>query len=475
MPEIKDVWKSASDKLKLVLGDDVYKTWIAGIVPLQLNEKQDHIVCRLGIPNEIFAGWLIDNYMADIVNALETTLDSLDVEVQFEQGHIPEENEAPEPPKRKPTKDDASDEEESEATPGRPKRVEIDESGDDVSSHSILNKHYTFDNFVVGESNEFCHAACMAVAKGPGKSYNPLFIHGGVGLGKTHLVQAIAHQLLSKKKRARVECLSSEEFLNIYIEAMSHKRLPSFRRHYRSLDLLVIDDVQFFNGKEKFQEEFFHTFNTLYNSNKQVVLTSDKAPHELSGLEQRLVSRFEWGLTTEVSSPGLETRMAILKQKQAHQKFKLNDDIIYYIAQRITNNIRRLEGALMRLISYMSLTGREVTLDVVNEQLGAIFEEEVSCEITIEKIVKLVSENFDLRVADILGKKRTGNIAKARQVAMYLTRKLTTLSTPVIGEEFGRNHATILHAVQRVEKDCERDETLRHTLNRLERQLKSGG
>lgn len=466
---IKD-WDAIKKILKETLGADSYYRFIAELVPLELKDG----VCRLGISNETFADWLMDNYLNDIRSAIEKVTGVSSVKVIFEDGHAPDMNLSSEASKEAVNKSDKKSPDDKlkkakVAPKVTPKRTTGSE--DTVDSSTILNPHYTFDNFVVGDSNEYCHAACMAVAKAPGTDYNPLFIHGDVGLGKTHLAQGIAHQVRENKKRAKIECLTSEEFLNIYVEAMSKKKLPSFRRHFRSLDLLVIDDVQFFAGKEKFQEEFFHTFNTLYNAHKQVVLTSDKAPHELDGLEKRMVSRFEWGLSTEVCTPGLETRVAILKQKQETQRIKVKDEILFYIAERITTNIRRLEGALKKLISYVSLTKEDISIPLVNKLLGAIFEEEVSGEITVEQIQRSVAEYFDIRVSDITGKKRLASIVGPRQVAMFLCRKLTKLSTPEIGELFGRNHATILHAVQKVEKDIDKDEKMKHTIGRLERQL----
>jgi len=459
MEDFKQIWEAVRTRLKERISPDPYNRYILGIVPLGL----DGVVCTLGISSEFFADWLKNSYMDWIIEALEEVTGVEGIEVEFETGHEVYEDHPNVETKPSAVKPKAAK-----------KPVKKKEVVEERKQMSTLNPHYLFDTFVVGDSNKFCHAACSAVAGDPGKQYNPLFIYGGVGLGKTHVAQAIAHEVLDNNPKAKVECLSSEEFLNIYVDAMSQGKQNKFRKHFRGLDLLVIDDVQFLKGKEKFQEEFFHTFNTLFNGHKQIVLTSDKSPQELDGLEGRLVSRFEWGLSTEVCVPDLETRAAILKQKQDSLKIQVPNDVIFYIAERIKANVRRLEGALMKLVSYVSLTHEPVTRELAERLLGSIFEEEVSSEVTVDKIIKSTAEHYDLRVSDITGKKRLASIVGPRQVAMFLSRKLTKLSTPEIGEHFGRNHATILHAVQKVEKEISSDETYRLSVSKLERQLKMG-
>ncbi len=460
MSDFAQVWEKVKDRLRERISPDPFNRYILGIVPLELNGS----ICKLGISNDFFADWLKNAYVDWIIEAVQEVTGLEGVEVEFETGHEVYEDHPNEETKPSVVK----------AKKAPKKTVAKEKASEPRKQMSVLNPHYSFDTFVVGDSNKFCHAACKAVAGDPGKQYNPLFIHGGVGLGKTHAAQAIAHQVLDENPKAKVECLSSEEFLNIYVDAMSQGKQNSFRKHFRGLDLLVIDDVQFLKGKEKFQEEFFHTFNTLFNAHKQIVLTSDKSPQELDGLEGRLVSRFEWGLSTEVCVPDLETRAAILKQKQDSLKIHVPNDVIFYIAERIKANVRRLEGALMKLVSYVSLTHEPVTRELAEKLLGAIFEEEVSSEVTVDKIIKSTAEHYDLRVSDITGKKRIASIVGPRQVAMFLSRKLTKLSTPEIGEQFGRNHATILHAVQKVEKEITNDESYRLSVNKLERQLKMG-
>ncbi len=456
MDELKQIWGKTQDLLEVKLGKEEYGLWIKGISPISRNGK--NIV--LGT-NEFLANWITDGELyQQILDAMVEASGQKDLTLKLEGGH---ELAVEEKPKRKKVA-------KKTAKPVAEKEVDAITA---LKSSSTLNPTYLFDNFVVGDSNKFCHAACLAIAKAPGTDFNPLFIHGGVGLGKTHIAQAIAHEVKRNNPKAKVECLSSEDFLNVYVEAMSKRKESKFRRHFRNLDILVIDDVQFFKGKEKFQEEFFHTFNTLYNGHKQIVLTSDKPPHELDGLEGRLVSRFEWGVTTEVSIPELETRAAILKQKINNYKTKVDvpNEVIFYLAERIKNNIRRLEGAMMKVISYVSLTNEKVTRELADKLLGSIFEEESGSDVTVETIIKATADTFDLRVSDITGKKRQASIARARQLAMFLSRKMTNLSTPEIGDLFGRSHATILHAVQKVNKDMSADEEFKLLANRLERQL----
>jgi chromosomal replication initiator protein len=345
--------------------------------------------------------------------------------------------------------------------------------GDDAEWNRRYNRHFSFSSFVVGENNRFAHAACCAVADRPGLVYNPLFIHSPSGLGKTHLLQAIANSLHAAGSRLRIEFISSEEFSNKFIEALKGGQIAEFRAFYRNVDVLLIDDVHFFTGKERLQEEFFYTFNALYNGHKQIVLTSDRPPHEIGGLEKRLVSRFEWGLTADILPPDLETRIAILRKKQDNHAVKLDDAVLNYIADRVKSNIRRLEGALIRLVSYTSLTGQNVTLEVAEKLLAGVVDEEAVAPVTVERIQRQVAEYYDIRLADITGNRRPKNIAWPRQIAMYLSRRLTNLSSPAIAERFNRNHATILHAVSAIEKRMEEDAELRRNVALLERRLGS--
>jgi chromosomal replication initiator protein len=325
---------------------------------------------------------------------------------------------------------------------------------------------------VVGNNNNFAHAAALAVAQSPGKSYNPLFVYGGVGLGKTHLLHAIGQHVVARKKGARVAYVSSEKFTNEYIDAIQNSHLMRFRRRYRQTDVLLIDDVQFLAGKERIQEEFFHTFNTLHETHRQIVLTSDRPASEIQNLEQRLVSRFEWGLTTDLQPPDVETRLAILRKKEENLGVRLRDDVIQFLAQRIRSNIRRLEGAMIRVASYASLTGKALTVEVVEGLLREVLHEEGRHAVSIDLIQRRVAEHFDLRLADMTSKRRPENIAFPRQIAMYLARQLTESSLNTIGEAFGgRDHGTVLHACRLVKDRMEIDSGVRQVVQYLEKHL----
>ena len=448
------IWTDTSAKLRALLNEDTYDRWIAGIIPLSIEDS----TIKLGVSNDIFCDWLSKNYSDLIVRNIEEVT-GRHFKLQFESGHMLEDEVADTVPAAA----------NSRKKPAKPALAHPPARRGDPH----YNRRFTFDSYVVGESNKFAHAACSAVAKAPGKAYNPLFIHGGTGLGKTHLLQAIAQEVSERRKNPRIEYLSSEEFANKFIDALRDRALPKFRQRYRNVDLLLIDDVHFFNGKERLQEEFFHTFNALYNRHKQIVLSSDRSPHEIGGLEKRLVSRFEWGLTTEIMSPDFETRLAILRKKQADHTVKVDDEILSFVASRIKSNIRRLEGALIRLVSYMSMTGGALSVEKVEQLLRPILEEESSRSVTLEDIQRAVAEHYDIRVADMASKRRPQNIAFPRQVAMYLCRRLTGASSPTIAESFNRSHATILHGATTIENRIATDLELRHTIGRLERKLKT--
>ena len=450
MDSVTETWQQACKKLRGTLNEDTYDRWIAGVLPLRMDDGN----CVLGVSNEMFCDWLNMNYKDLIASALADVC-GRSLRVTFESGH----EAAPATPAKAPPAARA-------ASPAGTKP-----SHDNIDSR--YNRRFTFDTFVVGENNKFAHAACSAVARSPGKAYNPLFIHGATGLGKTHLLQAIAQDALKRRKRVRVEYLSSEEFANGFIDALRDRALPKFRQHYRNVHLLLIDDVHFFKGKEQLQEEFFHTFNALYNSHRQIVLTSDKPPHEIGGLEKRLVSRFEWGLTTDVMVPDLETRIAILRKKQADHAVKLEDDVLFFVANRVKSNIRRLEGALIRLVSYASVTGSAVTRETTERLLAPLLDEEIRGLITVDQIQRAVAEFYDIRLADMTSKRRPHNIALPRQVAMFLCRRLTEFSLPTIAEYFSRNHATVLHAVSTVDRKMADNGEFRREVSLLERRIKS--
>jgi chromosomal replication initiator protein len=337
---------------------------------------------------------------------------------------------------------------------------------------SGFNPSNSFQTFVVGSNNNFAHAAALAVAQTPGKAYNPLFLYGGVGLGKTHLLHAIGHHVLGEKKGARVAYLSSERFTNEYIDGIQNNQLGRFRARYRQTDVLLIDDVQFLAGKERIQEEFFHTFNALHESRKQIVLTCDRPAGEIQNLQERLVSRFEWGLVTDLQPPDVEMRVAILRKKAQMMSVQLPDEIITFLASRIRTNVRRLEGALIRVASYATLTGKKISVETVESLLREILHEEGRHTLCIDTVQKKVAEHFDLRLADMTGKRRPENIAFPRQIAMYLSRQLTQKSLNAIGEAFGgRDHGTVLHACKTVKDRMEVDSQVRQVVGRLEAEL----
>ncbi len=336
-------------------------------------------------------------------------------------------------------------------------------------TYGILNPKYTFETFVVGNHSRFAHAAAIAVAENPAKAYNPLFIYGGVGLGKTHLMHAIGHHMLARNPHTKVAYLSSEKFTNELINSIKEDRMPEFRTRYRNIDLLLIDDIQFIEGKGRTEEEFFHTFNALYEAGKQIVLSSDRPPKDLKALEDRLRSRFEWGLLSDIQTPDLETRMAILKKKADSDMLDVDDQVIAYIATAYQNNVRELEGAFIRVMAYASLTGVTPTVDLAMQVLGVAQRKPV----TIARIREIVGDHFHLSEAELVGQRRTKEVSWARQIAMYLSRELTDSSLPTIGAEFGgRDHTTVLHAWDKVHKLLATDTALAGLLQQLTHQIK---
>ena len=321
-----------------------------------------------------------------------------------------------------------------------------------------LNPRYTFDAFIVGSSNQFAHAACRAVAEAPSRSYNPLFIYGGVGLGKTHLMHAIGQYVLQHDPSLKLTYITSERFMNEMINALRYDRILDFREVYRSVDVLLVDDIQFVSGKEGTQTEFFHTFNALYDAQKQIVLSGDRPPHEIPALEERLRSRFEWGLIADIHPPDIETRVAILKRKAEGEAIPLPDGVAMYIAGRIKSNVRELEGSLIRLIAYASLTGREITLELTQEVLKNVIDQDDKA-VTIETIQRFVSEYYQLKIGDLKSRNNSKSVAMPRQVGMYLCKALTQASLPEIGRSFGgKHHSTVIHSLKKIEALRKRDE-----------------
>jgi len=330
-----------------------------------------------------------------------------------------------------------------------------------------LNPRYTFDTFIVGPSNQFAHAACRAVAEAPSRSYNPLFIYGGVGLGKTHLMHGIGQYVLRHDPGLKLTYISSERFMNEMINAVRYDRILEFRERYRTVDVLLVDDIQFVSGKEGTQTEFFHTFNALYDAQKQIVLSSDRPPHEIPALEERLRSRFEWGLIADIQPPDLETRVAILKRKAEAEVVPLPDNVAMYIASRIKSNIRELEGSLIRLIAYASLTGREISLDLAQEVLKNVIDQEEKA-VTIEAIQRFVSDYYQLRTGELKSRNNSKSIALPRQIAMYLCKTLTHASLPEIGRSFGgKHHSTVIHSIKKVEELRKKDPDFNNTISSL--------
>ncbi|MCG1184304.1 chromosomal replication initiator protein DnaA [Staphylococcus epidermidis] len=337
-----------------------------------------------------------------------------------------------------------------------------------------FNMHNTFDTFVIGPGNRFPHAASLAVAEAPAEAYNPLFIYGGVGLGKTHLMHAIGHHVLSNKPNAKVIYTSSEKFTNEFIKSIRDNETEAFREKYRKIDVLLIDDIQFIQNKEQTQEEFFHTFNELHQNSKQIVISSDRPPKEIAKLEDRLRSRFEWGLIVDITPPDYETRMAILQKKIEEENLDIPPEALNYIANQIQSNIRELEGALTRLLAYSKLQGKPITTELTAEALKDIIQSPKSKKITIQDIQKVVGQYYSVRIEDFSAKKRTKSIAYPRQIAMYLSRELTDFSLPKIGEEFGgRDHTTVIHAHEKIANDIKSDPTFKQEVENLEKEIRN--
>ncbi|MGO1469029.1 MAG: chromosomal replication initiator protein DnaA [Tissierella sp.] len=437
---LDNIWKNVLSVIKVELTEVSYNTWLKTITPISLSNKK--IV--LAAPNDFTKGILEGRYLNLIKNAVKEVLKE-DYNIEF---IIPGEEPVPD---KKPVLEKES----------------ID------NNRSQLNPKYSFNTFVIGNSNRFAHAASLAVAEAPAQAYNPLFIYGGVGLGKTHLMHAIGHYILSQNPDVKVMYVSSEKFTNELINSIREYKNEEFRNKYRNIDVLLVDDIQFIAGKEGTQEEFFHTFNALHESNKQIIISSDRPPKEIPTLEDRLRSRFEWGLIADIQAPDLETRIAILRKKANMENIEVPDEIMEYIANKIHSNIRELEGALIRVVAYSSLTNKEITLELAEEALKDIISNNKPKEITVELIKEEVSQNFNIKMDDFSSKKRTRAIAFPRQIAMYLTRELTDLSLPKIGDEFGgRDHTTVIHACDKINTDLSKDDDLKNKIDYVIDRLK---
>lgn len=448
------VWGSVQQSMQSLVSVELFRLWFSNIQPKSLDET----CLVLEVKDDFTEVWLEKNYL-DLIREKAILALGRPIKVKLEVGGGMQPTQTNNGMRGEQLKVESASSDRA-TTPARDVR------------EVLFNPRNTFDTFVVGTNNHFAHGAAMAVAQTPGKSYNPLFLYGGVGLGKTHLLHAIGQHVSSHRKGARVAYVSSEKFTNEFIDAIQNNQLVRFRRRYRQTDVLLIDDIQFLSGKERIQEEFFHTFNALHEAHKQIVLTCDRPPNEIQGLEQRLVSRFEWGLSTDLQPPDVETRQAILRKKMKAMNVQLPDEVISFIASRIRTNIRRLEGALTRVASYAAIMKSAMTVDRVEALLRELLQEEGRNTITIEVIQKKVAEHFDIRIADMTSRRRPENIAFPRQIAMYLARHLTDSSLNVIGEAFGgRDHGTVLHAFRLVKGRMEVDADVRQTVQFLEKQL----
>lgn len=447
------IWNKILDSTNERHGSETLETWFRPIKALSIVGEK----LTLEVPNKFFQTWIKEHYLSSIRTSLSEILQKEAVEVELVIGVA-----------------DPSAPAQAEAS--KPRRWFFHPKPKQPTTlHPPLeiNTRFSFENFVVGPSNRFAHAACMAVSESPARSYNPLFIYGGVGLGKTHLMQAIGINSHKKNPNLNVTYTSSEKFVNELIGAIQHRTTSEFRQKYRSVDVLLIDDIHFIAGKDSTQEEFFHTFNALYDAHKQIVLSSDRFPKDIPSLEERLVSRFEWGLITDIQPPDFETRIAILKKKCEFNETSVPDDVIYFIADKVKLNIRELEGALVRVAAYSSLTNERITPELAQNVLKDMLLEEK--KISIDTIQKKVASHFDTRLLDMKARKRSKAIVYPRQIAMYLARSLTDFSLPEIGEYFGgRDHTTILHAYEKITKGAKEDPKLQELLTRLTLDIKSG-
>ncbi|WP_406543306.1 chromosomal replication initiator protein DnaA [Clostridium ljungdahlii] len=442
----KEIWEQSLNIINGEITEVSFNTWIKSITPVSI--ENDTFI--LSVPNDLTKGILTSKYKNLIANALKL-ITSKKYNIKFLI---------------------ASESEEALTLDNTNKRHNKNSVLVNDEMSTMLNPKYTFDSFVIGNSNRFAHAASLAVAESPSKAYNPLFIYGGVGLGKTHLMHAIGHYILNNNSKSKVVYVSSEKFTNKLINSIKDDKNVEFRNKYRNIDVLLIDDIQFIAGKERTQEEFFHTFNALYEANKQIILSSDRPPKEIPTLEDRLRSRFEWGLIADIQPPDFETRMAILKKKADVENLNIPNEVMVYIATKIKSNIRELEGALIRIVAFSSLTNKEISIDLAVEALKDIISSKQSKQVTIDLIQDVVANYYNLKVDDLKSARRTRNVAFPRQIAMYLCRKLTDMSLPKIGEEFGgRDHTTVIHAYEKISTNLKQDESLQNAIGDLTKRL----
>ncbi|MBN1526528.1 MAG: chromosomal replication initiator protein DnaA [Candidatus Omnitrophica bacterium] len=448
-------WLKAQEIIKKELDNDqTFTIWFA---PIRFVSASPDTI-TLEVPNKFFKGWLLERYMTNLHHGVSKAFGK-DLSIEFVLHDASGGDSAPKGP---------AEETKKEARSFWPFSKDKADAGKEIG----LNLRYTFDSFVVGPSNRFAHAASLAVCDSPSKVYNPLFIYGGTGLGKTHLMHAIGQKILQKFPRYKILYISSEEFTNQLIGAIQNRTMAKFRERYRNVDILLIDDVHFIAGKESTQEEFFHTFNALYDAHKQIVVSSDRPPKDIPGLEERLVSRFLYGIVTDIQPPDFETRIAILKKKSERDTITLPDDVLYFLGEKIRTNIRELEGALIRVVAYAKLIGKDVSADLAKEVLKDMIIEGEK-KVSIDLIQKKVSEYFDIKLSDMKVKKRSKAIAYPRQLAMYLARQLTDCSLPEIGYQFGgRDHTTVMHAFEKIETDLKTKKGFKEVVDKLIQSIK---
>jgi chromosomal replication initiator protein len=449
---MEEIWLEAQSNIEKVLTPQTFNTWIK---PIKFLSSSNYLI-ELGVPNKFIQEWVVEKYMVMIQEAVSSITDA-----KYQIHFI------------------ISDSAEHSKNDGGPPLTKTENIQTDSFKHrhsdfvSNLNPKYTFENFVCGASNQFAHAAAQSVANNPATSYNPLFIYGGVGLGKTHLLIAIGNHIIHTNKKAKVCYYTSEKFMNELINCLRYNKMDQFRNKFRSMDILLIDDVQFIAGKERTQEEFFHTFNSLHESHKQIVVTSDKFPKDMPGLEERLRSRFEWGLIADIQPPDIETKVAILKKKADLDFINLPDDVALFLASSSTTNVRELEGMLIRLGAFSSLTGNEISLVMAQDVLKDIIVDKTK-EISVEMIQKHVADHFKLKIADLKSDKRLKALVVPRQIAIYICRELTKCSYPEIGEKFGgKDHSTIIHSFKKIDKLVTQNMDLKNTIDTLKRTLMS--
>lgn len=442
-----ELWQQALVKLKENLGKQSFDTWISPTSFVSLNKTE----LRLAVPSKLHRDWITEHFLTQIEESI-SSLCGQTIAVTFEV--------------------DPAAAEKKNGGEKIQRKEDRDRPQSPVQRANNLSARYTFDSFVVGASNQFAHAASTAVASKPGFHYNPLFIYGGVGLGKTHLVNAIGNQAASQDAHVKILYLSSESFMNELIGSLRRDKMDEFKTKFRNIDILILDDIQFIAGKERTQEEFFHTFNSLYDAHKQIILTSDKFPKEIPGLEDRLRNRFEWGLIADIQPPDMETRVAILQKKSDELNVELPQEIAVFLATQISSDVRALEGALTRLSAFSSMTKAPLTIDLAKEVLRNILQD-ARPELTVESIQKAICDHYNIKIGDLKAKRRTQNIALPRQVAMYLCRKHTDTSFPAIGAKFGgRDHSTVIHASKTIEQRIKDDPQMQNTIEKLERTLK---